>query len=82
MQSTNVPGVAGVAARLRAARAAAKVTNGELAKACHVHEKTIQRWQRGEPDQGIPYAHILTMADVLDVDPVWLFAGDHIEATA
>lgn len=42
-----------------------------------MHEKTVQRWQRGEPDAGIPSQHLVALAAALDVDATWLLVGDH-----
>jgi transcriptional regulator with XRE-family HTH domain len=69
-----------MAARIRAARAAAKVTNQDLATAAGVHEKTVQRWQSGR--YPIPAAAVLEMAQRLDVDPSWLLVGDHTEVAS
>jgi transcriptional regulator with XRE-family HTH domain len=69
-----------MAARIRSARAVAKVTNGELAESAGVHEKTVQRWQTGR--YPIPAAAVVALAQRLSVDPTWLLVGDHVEVAS
>jgi transcriptional regulator with XRE-family HTH domain len=69
-----------MAARIRAARAASRITNADLARSCDVHEKTVQRWQTGRYE--IPSSCIVKLAAALEVDPTWLLVGDPAEGVA
>lgn len=69
-----------IGARLRTAREATERTRLALALEVGVTPSTIQRWESGEGS--IKADRLLTLADVLNVDPTWLLVGDHTTEVA
>jgi prephenate dehydratase len=62
-----------IAERLRTARRTAALTQADLARALHVSQPTINRWEAGEAEPS--RVQIEGLARRLDIDPAWLAFG-------
>lgn len=72
--ATAVPkGHTDVGARIKAARAAAGITQRDLARAVGVGRRAVQAWEAGE--YGITWPNLRAIAEKLDVSEDWLLLG-------
>lgn len=67
------------AIRLRAARRAAGLGQGELARRCHYTQSTVSNVEQGAARLSLSLAKIA--AEVLHVSPAWLLGMDEPEIT-
>ena len=67
------------AMRLRAARKAAGLGQGELARQCHYTQSTVANVEQGRARMSLSLAKLA--AEVLHVSPAWLLGMDEPEIT-
>ena len=65
----------GIPARIAAAKAAAGLTDDDIAVLVGVDRKTVARWQTHH-GASIKANHLTAVAAILDVDPTWLLVGE------
>lgn len=70
-----VGGHEGVASRIRAARKAVGLTQGELAARLHVHRATVAHWERDE-SFAPSIEHLRALSRELQVGFEWLVLGE------
>lgn len=63
-----------VAENVRAAQAAALISNRELAQRIGVSERLLGKWRSGDITPS--WTNIVALGEVLDRDPAWFYA-DH-----
>lgn len=63
------------AKRLREARAAAGITQQQLADSCQLTKGAVSAWENGVTDS-ILAENLFCVADALHVDPRWLATGE------
>ena len=63
------------AKRFREARAAAGLTQRQLADACNISDRTVSAWETGVAE-GIIAEHLFCVADKLGVNARWLATGE------
>lgn len=64
------------ARHIRAARAYAKLSRAQIAKACGVDSQTVGYWERGEWKQRPPAAsHLRAIADLAEIPAEWRAVG-------
>lgn len=68
------------AKRFREARAAAGLTQRQLADACGISDRTVSAWETGVAE-GIIAEHLFRAADAMRVDARWLATGEETPAT-